>query len=158
MEHGLTEQLIVHRLHALQHSQTVDGIIAPRACSAHMQNVLRQIYGDNLQELSTGAVARSQSVRFNRGDVALAMVDGVRTAGDIFFFFSEAAMGTCVCFSVWTFIATDGSTSNFLRFEHQTQIRILPLRDLLAPVTYRKGDKFAIVHVPQQLREHAVAA
>ena len=151
MERGMAEELIVTHLHALQRPPPENGLEAPHPASRKMIAALCASLGDHLQNIQTSAVARSHALRFNRGDVALARVDGARTAGVIYFFFSEAVMGSRVCFCPWELNAA-GSSHDFLRLNIKSELRFISLSDLIAPVVYRKSETFAWVHLPLQFR------
>ena len=151
MERGLTEELIVHRLHALQHTSVTDGLSTPRVASKAMANTIRLHFGD-INDIHTSVNACFNRIRFHKGDIALARLAGEKVAGDILFFFRSPVTGDAVCITPWQFVA-EGSSHDFMRFKIQTDIFYCRLSDLMSPVLCRKGSKFALVYVPLQFRD-----
>ena len=138
MEWGLTSDIISLRLWTMKQHCLQSGLESPHPASQAFADAVKQKFGQHLINIRTAARVRSHSGRFNKGGVALARLNGVTTAGLIWFFFYEQSMGTVVCF--WRFVVHDDGT------------HFIDLSDLIVSVVYRRVGNSAWVYIPPHMR------
>ena len=153
MEWGLTSDIISLRLWTMKQHCLQSGLESPHPASQAFADAVKQKFGQHLINIRTAARVRSHSGRFNKGGVALARLNGVTTAGLIWFFFYEQSMGTVVCFCPWERIDCAAADDAFWRFVvHDDGTHFIDLSDLIVSVVYRRVGNSAWVYIPPHMR------
>ena len=126
------------------------GLVDTHVPPARLMRKLRGKY-PQARFIASSRTARVSDRLFTNGDVALCRVDGVQSAGEIYFF-ALIDDDAVVCVSLWQRAPTANDSALTHNYRKVDRPQIFPLAILLSPVLYMETETTATLLIPYMFR------